>query len=373
MHSSPSRPRRCPRAPALMISALVLAVTSAGAGAQGAQKSPQTTSYVRGSLTGAVHGALPPASCAGSGRGSASGQLGIASFEETTSAQAPAGSGAFEVTIVSTCAAPFYQALFAREALTGHFSFMNSGGQTTLDLSLANARLTHVDIAPLNAGGTTTILLKVGIASTQVTAAAAGASPASSTGSTTTGTATPTPTPGTVTPQGATLATAGVMKRLRAPSIHVAASAIAIAIATLGVGEGWAAGSVVSNVHVATATPAMDAMFVDAAPLGLSVHTAVDATTGMPTGSSFQILLDPVAKPLDAKTVQIKAAALSHAPLTQSVVTLVGGGGTTGITVWLKSAHLAADDVTSARENISIAATQMTITDIGSGRTASSP
>lgn len=367
MHSRLSRPRRRPRAPALTISALVLAVTSVGA--QGAQKSPQTTSYLRGSLTGAVHGALPPASCAGSGRGATSGQLDIASFDETTSAQAPAGSGAFEVTIVSTCAAPFYQALFAREGLSGHFSFMNSSGQTTLDLSLANARLTHVDIAPLNTGARTTILLKVGIASTQVTAAAAVASSASPTGSATTGTATP--TPGTVTPQGAILATAGVMKRLRAPSIHVAASAIAIA--TPGVGEGWAGGGVASSAHITSTTPAMDASFVDAATLGLSVHTAVDATTGMPTGSSFQILLDPLAKPLDAKTAQIKAAALSHAPLTQSVVTLVGLGGTTGITIWLKSAHLASDDVTSTRENISIAATQMTITDIGSGRTASSP
>jgi hypothetical protein len=46
---------------------------------------------------------------------------------------------------------------------------------------------------------------------------------------------------------------------------------------------------------------------------------------------------------------------------------------TAGITLWLKSARLTTDQLSSSTESITISASRMTITDIGSGRTASSP
>jgi hypothetical protein len=55
------------------------------------------------------------------------------------------------------------------------------------------------------------------------------------------------------------------------------------------------------------------------------------------------------------------------------VLTLLGADGSAGVTLWLKSAHLAGDNIASGRESISIVAAKLTITDVGSGRTASSP
>ncbi|MFI5228583.1 MAG: hypothetical protein ACHQWU_05915 [Gemmatimonadales bacterium] len=291
-------------------------------------------------FVGAVHGALPPASCDASLHAQPPGSAAIGAFEETTSAQSPDGSGTFEIVVVSTCAAPFYQALFAHEPITAHFSFIDgTTGRTTLALTLANARLTHVDLVQGSTLGIGSAgMLKIGIASTQVTAGGAAAS---------------------------------TLKRLRAPSIHVA-STVLVAI-TPGAGETWASGGASSSAHLASISPAMDATFSDLSAFALTVHATVDAVTGMPT-SNFQIALDPLTKALDAKTTQIKAAALAHATLTQAIVTLMGRqSATAGITLWLKSARLTTDQLSSSTESITISASRMTITDIGSGRTASSP
>jgi hypothetical protein len=313
---------------------------------------------VNATFVGTVHGALPPASCTPDQGGHEPPSAAVGAFDETTAAQAPAGSGTFEILVVSTCAAPFYQALFAHEPITAHFSFVDgTTGQTTLALTLTNARLTHVDLVQGSMSGTGSAgVLKIGIASTQVAAESAAASPGSA----------------IATPQGSTVSlAAATVKRLRAPSIHLASTILGGI--TPGAGETWASGGASSSAHLVSTSPAMDAAFSDLSAFALSVHATVDAVTGMPA-SSFQITLDPLTKALDAKTTQLKAAALAHATLTQAVVTLTGRqSGTTGITLWLKSAHLTTDQLSSSTETISISASQMTITDIGSGRTASSP
>ncbi len=362
------------RCAAAVLAGVGLAGGTSRAGAQTSGRNLQPDA-VQVTLSGSVHGALPPAPCTVAG--GPAGTVAVGAFDETTASTAPAGSGTFELEIATACAAPFYQALFSHEPITAAFVF---GGAQRLTLSLANARITHVDV--IGSPRTTSTLgltLKIGIASTQVTASAPGAN-------VTTGTA-PSASPTTSSPaktaavqsgvvvpmtKGASVAlSSGPVARIRAPSIHATSTALAAA-APVGAGDAWTSHGVIVNAHLVASTPALDAMFPATGSFLLAVHATVDAVTGMPT-STFQITLGPLKKAQDAATGQLKSAALAHAALTQAIITLVGSGAAPGLTVWLKSAHLTDDALSASSESISVAATQLTITDISSGRTASSP
>ena len=272
-------------------------------------------------FSGAIHGALPPAACGATGGG-----LSLTDFQETTPASAPNGSGTFELSFNSTCVAPLYQALFSQEAIAATFDFGDAERKSST-LSLANARLTHVDVSSARAGAATTMRVTIGIASPRVTAATA-----------------------------------------RAPTIHLAGSA-RNALPGAGGAQAWAARGVGRvSVHL-VAKPSLDATVVASEP-SLTVHAAVDAVTGMPT-PNFQIAyrFTLVQAPRDVVSVTATRPAM-----TQTVVTYAGfGTATTGVTLWLKSARVASVTTAGPATSISIAATQLTITDIGSGRTASLP
>jgi hypothetical protein len=62
-----------------------------------------------------------------------------------------------------------------------------------------------------------------------------------------------------------------------------------------------------------------------------------------------------------------------RAPLTRALFEVVNSAGTSGITIRLKGATLARDERTPSRQTIELAATRLTVTDIASGRTASTP
>jgi hypothetical protein len=104
----------------------------------------------------------------------------------------------------------------------------------------------------------------------------------------------------------------------------------------------------------------------------LSARSPVDAATGMPT-PGLRISIGPIMKVLDQRSPQIRSAAIARAPLTQAVFAVLGPQGAAGITIWLKAAQITGDQLSASDETITLSAGQLTITDIGSGRTASTP
>ena len=104
----------------------------------------------------------------------------------------------------------------------------------------------------------------------------------------------------------------------------------------------------------------------------LSVTSAVPRSNT----AAVRILLDSVVQ-ADALHAGPDPGRLgSRALLNQAVLLVNGQDGTTGITVWLKGAHVALFDSRGrdrAVASLSISAASLTITDISSGRTASTP
>ena len=340
-------------------------------------------SWATAAITGSVHGVIPPTGCAPAapvGSGSV-----LSELDETTSSSAPSGSGTFELTLPSVCVAPFFQALIAREPLSVQLAFGESTSPTpTLALSLANAKITHVDLSLVQtARPAWRTHLKIGLAAPTVTSPGSGgaavANPAAPAGS---GSAAAAAAANggalSTTVKPATVALAGGVTRARAPSLHIAGTALTqlTTAATAGAGSSWATHGVGGmNVHLAAG--ATDASFFTAG-FHLGGRYPVDGS-GMPTGN-LQLTLDPVVKSQDAKTAQIKAAATSHAILAQAVFSIVGQGGSpAGITVSLRNAQLIGDQATSGGSNsvpietLQFTVPGLTITDIASGRTAATP
>src|SRR5262249_38575116 len=116
-------------------------------------------------LTGSVHGAIPPAACTEGG--SPGGR--IRSFGETT----PEGSRhrSFELQLSSSCVAPLYQALFSRERLEARIV---PPGTERADAAvlLADAHLTRVELSmAANERGTRYPLITLELTASRVTGA----------------------------------------------------------------------------------------------------------------------------------------------------------------------------------------------------------
>lgn len=359
-----------------MVTCLLMCVPAASVAAQG--RSGSSFSWATATFTGSVHGTIPPAGCAPTspyGPGSA-----VSDVDETTASSAPAGSGTFELTLPSVCVAPFFQALIAREPLSVQLAIGESTSPTpTLTLSLANTKITHADLSLVPVGpGTFVTMLKIGLASPTVTIPGSGgattAKPAGSGSSAAVG-ASGGALSTTVKP--AAVALAGGAARARVPSLHVAGTALTqlTTSATSGAGSSWAMHGVAGvNVHLVAG--ATDASFY-AQGFHLGGRYTLDGS-GMPAGN-LQLTFDPIVKAQDAKTTQIKAAAMAHANLTQAVFSVVGQGGSpAGITISFRNAQLIGDQASTGSNNVATEALQftvpgLTITDIASGRTAATP
>lgn len=357
------------RLTAAAVAGCMLAVAPRSAAAQLLRPTNGQSTYssATATLTGAVHGPLPSASCGVSPTG-ANHAVGLTGIQETTPSSAPTASGTFEITLFSTCIAPFYQALFSQEAITSTLTL--GGGAQTLTLSLANARLTHVDvdITSVLPGGL--MRVTVGVASPQVTVAGQPSAPTTAQPATKSAPA-PVRAAGVAQSGAATRKISGNVAlasaaRLRLPTMQLANPMQPVLPASLG--QSWATNGVgTMNIHLVSSSPALDVTASMIKPT-LRVHAAVDAITGMPS-PSFQIAYDfTIAQP------QPLAALMARPALTQAVATYSGyTTHTVGITLWLKSARIATASLSAANGTISVAASQLAITDIGSGRTASLP
>ena len=118
-------------------------------------------------LTGSVHGAIPPAACAEAG----SSGVRLRSFGEITPSGARRRS--FEIQVASSCVAPLYQALFSRERLDVRIA-PPSGERAVDAVSLGDAHLTRVELSTAaNERGTRYPLITLELTASRVSGAPA--------------------------------------------------------------------------------------------------------------------------------------------------------------------------------------------------------
>lgn len=362
--------------PAALLAAAAATVAPTLA-AQVPSRDAPTPSYVAVSLIGQHMGRFPATNCLND---PAKGVY-VTEFVETTPASAPAGFGSFDMKLPGACVTPFFQALFARERLTAVVTFVSSDGTPSMTLSLSNAQLARVRLVTINAGSSAIPILQVSVAAPQVIATAGGAPAAVS----------PTSASGTITTSGTTtsrmspqrMTSRPPLRRTRAPEIRLPLSrTIPVASATQSAGAGWMQhggqlGYVGADLVAAT-SPSFD-FNVHASDLYVDAGYALDAATQMPTGA-MQVALGPLHRAADALSASLKTAATAHAPLTQAVFTAHTVDGAPVITLTLHGATLASDQLGSLNagsssvqvETIQLTIGGLTITDIGSGKTAQS-
>jgi hypothetical protein len=285
-------------------------------------------------LTGSVHGAIPPAACAEPG----SSGVRLRSFGEITPRGARRRS--FEIQVASSCVAPLYQALFSRERLGVRIA--PPIGERAVDaVSLDDAHLTRVELSTAaNESGTRYPLITLELTASRV----AGAPPRGR---------------GT-----ARLAYSDV-----SPVPH-------------GAGETWVRNGVAgTSVRLADGgrPSGLDVTFASG-DQRITAAWAVDEQTGLPR-DDLHISIDPIDKAAGGDDAAVSAAVEDGRELSEAVISFLGRDGAAGIVVWLKRASLAGYNAPAATPygargsvgHLSLVTRQLAITDIGSGRTAAFP
>jgi len=284
-------------------------------------------------LTGSVHGAIPPAACAEAG----SSGVRLRSFGEITPSRARRRS--FEIQVASSCVAPLYQALFSRERLEVRIA-PPSGERAGDAVSLDDAHLTRVELSTsANEAGTRYPVITLELIASRV----AGAPP---------------------------------RRRGNARLSYSDVSSV-----PHGAGESWVRNGVAgTSVRLAGgARPSgLDVTFASG-DQRIAAAWSVDQQTGLPR-DDLHISIDPVDKAAGDDDAVVAAAVGGSRELSEAVISFIGRDGAAGIVVWLKRASLAGFNAPAATPygvrgvgHLSLVARQLAITDIGSGRTAAFP
>ena len=284
------------------------------------------------SLTGSVHGAIPPAACAEAG---ASG-VRLRSFGEIT----PSGSRhrTFEIQVSSSCVAPLYQALFSRERLDVRIA--PPAGERAEAVALDDARLTRVELSTASdERGTRYPLITLDLTTRRV---------------------------------------AGVPPRA-AGKTRVDYSDISPV--PRGVAETWVRNGVAgTSVRLAGGgrASALDVTFASG-DQRIAAAWSVDERTGLPR-DDLHISIDPIDKAAGGDDAAVASAVEGGRELTEAVISFLGRDGAAGIVVWLKRASLAGFNAPAATPygvrgvgHLSLVTRELAITDIASGRTAAFP
>ncbi len=284
-------------------------------------------------LTGSVHGTIPPAACAEAG----SSGVRLRSFGEITPSGARRRS--FEIQVASSCVAPLYQALFSRERLAVRVA-PPSGERAGDAVSLDDARLTRVELSTAaNESGTRYPLITLELTASRVT----GAPPRR---------------------QG--------NARLNYSDVSPV---------PYGAGEAWVRHGVAgTSVRLAGGgrPSGLDVTFASG-DQRIAAAWSVDEQTGLPS-DDLHISIDPIDKAAGSDDASLTAAVEDGRQLSEAVISFLGRDGAAGIVVWLKRASVAGFNAPAATPygvrgvgHLSLVTRQLAITDIGSGRTAAFP
>ncbi len=284
-------------------------------------------------FTGSVHGAIPPASCTEAG----SSGVRVRSFGEIT----PNGARhrSFQIQVMSSCAAPLYQALFSRERLEARIA-PSAAAPAKDDVVLSDARLTRVELSTApNERGTRYPVITLELTVARV----AGAVP-------------------------------------RGPG-NARVSYSDLSPVPRGAAEAWVRNGVAGTSVRLTGQPSGGRLDVTFASGDLRIGAAwsVDEQTGLPR-DDLHISIDPLDKAASTDDAAVASAVEDGRELTEAVISFLGRDGAAGIVVWLKRASLAGYNAPAATPygirgvgHLSLVTRQLAITDIGSGRTAAFP
>lgn len=278
------------------------------------------------SFTGSVHGAMPPVACIESGTAG----IPMRSFEEMTSN----GSRyrAFRIQLSSSCVAPLFQALFSREALEVRAALRSGAGVA----AFGDAHLTRVELAMApNERGAKFPVVTVELTSSRVS--------------------------GVSSPRLQTTSFSDVSPVPR------------------GSAEAWVkAGIAGTSIRLAGQPAGPDITFASG-DQRIVASWSVDDETGRPR-DDLRIVVDPIDKAAGNDDAALTSAAQSRRELSEAVISFLGRDGAAGIVVWLKRASLAGFVAPAPTPNgvrgvgrVTLVTRQLTITDIGSGRTAAFP
>jgi len=285
-------------------------------------------------LTGSVHGAIPPAACAEPG----SSGVRLRSFGEITPSGARRRS--FEIRVSSSCVAPLYQALFSRESLGVRIA-APSGERASEVVSLDDARLTRVELSTVvNESGLRYPLITLELTASRVT---------------------------------------GVAPRRRGNARITYSD---VSPVPSGAGEAWVRNGVAgTSVRLAGGgrPSGLDVTFASG-DQRIAAAWSVDEQTGLPR-DELHISIDPIDKAAGGDDAVVAAAVEDGRELSEAVISFLGRDGAAGIVVWLKRASLAGFNAPTATPygargsvgHLSLVTRQLAITDIGSGRTAAFP
>ncbi len=282
-------------------------------------------------LTGSVHGAIPPAACTEAG----SPGVRVRSFGEIT----PSGARhrSFQIQVMSSCVAPLYQALFSRERLEARVA-PPSGGRADDAMVLGDAHLTRVELSTAaNERGTRYPVITLELTAARVTGA-----PSRGRGNT----------------------------RLTYSDLSPVPR---------GAAEAWVRSGVSGTSVRLTGQPSgLDVTFASG-DQRIAAAWSVDDETGLPR-DDLHISIDPIDKAASSDDAAVASAVEDRRQLTEAVISFLGRDGSAGIVVWLKRASLAGFNAPAATPygvrgvgHLSLVTRQLAITDIGSGRTAAFP
>ncbi len=348
--------------------------------------------YMVASFTGQHLGRFPAANCAQYPQS----VLGVVDFAETTPPDAPAGFGSFDLQVNAGCVTPFFQALFAREPLTVVTTFVSGDGTPAMTYTMKNVQLARVALATTNARGALPAVLTLSFATPNVEVAAGGGSSAVSAPSALSGSSrTAALRPLQVSALAAKRPRAprfhlALQRGLEVPSLHIsgALAASAPTAAPTGVGAGWLGGALrgdaerglTYSMNLTAAPPQpLEANNVRITDVALDASYGIDAGSHMPSGA-LQLSLPPLLATSDvATTVALGNAGRAHGALTHAVLVVSNFQGTPGITITLHGGRfLSYQLAASASSNLppiqtlQLGLDGVTITDVGSGKTASS-
>jgi len=284
-------------------------------------------------LTGSVHGAIPPAACAEPG----SSGVRLRSFGEITPNSARRRS--FEIQVASSCVAPLYQALFSRERLAVRIAPL-SGERAGDAVSLDDARLTRVELSTAaSESGTRYPVITLELTAPRVTGAA---------------------------------------PRRRG---NVRLNYSDVSPVPHGAGEAWVRYGVAgTSVRLAGGgrPSGLDVTFASG-DQRIAAAWSVDEQTGLPR-DDLHISIDPIDKAAGGDDAAVTAAVEDGRELSEAVISFLGRDGAAGIVVWLKRASLVGFNAPATTPygargvgHLSLVTRQLAITDIGSGRTAAFP
>lgn len=282
-------------------------------------------------LTGSVHGPIPPATCTEAG----SAGVRIRSFGEMT----PEGSRhrSFEIQLSSSCVAPLYQALFSRERLDARV-VPPGGVGTDAAVLLGDARLTRVELSmAANERGTRYPLITLELTASRIT---------------------------------------GAPPRARGNTRVLVSD---LSPVPRGAAESWVRNGVAgTSVRLRGKPSGLNVTFASG-DQRIAAAWSVDAQSGLPR-DDLHISIDPIDKAASGDDAAVASAVEASQELSEAVISFLGRDGSAGIVVWFKRASLAGFNAPAATPygvrgvgHVSLVARQLAITDIGSGRTAAFP